>query len=69
MDNTADVIELITQTVEALRLAGVNDTATASCLIARGLLMRLMDGGTAEGVLVEVEDMLASLAEDIAGRP
>ena len=55
MDDNADATEVITQTVEALRLAGVNDPAIASSLIARGLLMRPMDGGTVEGVLGEVE--------------
>ncbi len=68
MDDNADATEVITQTVETLRLAGINDTAIASSLVARGLLMRLMGGASAEGVLGEVEDMLTSLAENITGR-
>ena len=66
MDDDADAAEVITQMVETLRLAGINDTAIASSLVARGLLMRLMDGASAVGVLEEVEDMLVGLAEHIS---
>ena len=68
MDDKSDATEVITQTVETLRLAGINDPAIASSLVARGFLMRLMGGASAEGVLGEVEDMLTSLAENITGR-
>ena len=66
MDDNADATEAITQMVETLRLAGVNDTSIAASLVARGLLMRLMDGVSVVNVLEEVEGMLVSFAEDIA---
>lgn len=66
MDDNEDATEVISQTVKTLRLAGVNDTAIGSSLVARGLLMRLMDGASADDVLGEVKEMIASLAEDFS---
>ena len=51
MDDNEDATEVISQTVKALRLAGVNDTAIGSSLVARGLLMRLMDDPRYKGLL------------------
>ncbi len=64
MDDIEDANEAIARTVESLRLAGVDDINIASGLVARGLLMRLMDGVSVNGVLDEVKDMLVGFAKD-----
>ncbi len=69
MDDDTDASEAIDNVVQALRLAGVTDDVIANQLMAKGCVLHLMDGLSADEILDNLEESILGLAKHISGKP
>ncbi|MBT4671277.1 MAG: hypothetical protein HOB64_04115 [Rhodospirillaceae bacterium] len=69
MDDNSDASEAIDNVVQALKLAGVKEDVIANQLLAKGCILQLMGGVTADEILDDLEESLIGLAEHISNKP
>ena len=69
MDDNSDASEAIDNVVQALKLAGVKEDGIANQLLAKGCILQLMGGVTADEILDDLEESLIGLAEHISNKP
>ena len=69
MDDNSDASEDIDNVVQALKLAGVKEDVIANQLLAKGCILQLMGGVTADEILDDLEESLIGLAEHISNKP
>jgi hypothetical protein len=66
MDDDSDASQAIDNVVQALKLAGVTEDVIANQLLAKGCILKLMDGVSADEILDEMEVSLIGLAKHIS---
>ena len=69
MDDNSDASQAIDDVVQALKLAGVTEDVIASQLLAKGCVLQLMGGLSADEILDDLEESLIGLAEHISNKP
>jgi hypothetical protein len=69
MDDDADASQAIDNVVQALKLAGVTEDVIASQLLAKGCVLQLMGGLSADEILDDLEESILGLAKHISGNP
>ena len=68
MDDNSDASQAIDDVVQALKLAGVTGDVIANQLLAKGCILHLMDGVSADEILDDMEESLIVLARHISDK-
>jgi hypothetical protein len=66
MDDDSDASQAIDNVAQALKLAGVAEDVIANQLLAKGCILKLMDGVSGDEILDEMEVSLIGLAKHIS---
>ncbi len=68
MDDNSDASQAIDDVVQALKLAGVTEDVIANELLAKGCVLHLMDGVSADEILDDMEESIIGLAKHISSK-
>jgi hypothetical protein len=68
MDDNSDASQAIDDVVQALKLAGVTEDVIANQLLAKGCVLHLMDGVSADEILDDIEASIIGLAKHISSK-
>jgi hypothetical protein len=68
MDDNSDTAKAIDDVVQALKLAGVTEDVIANQLLAKGCILQLMDGVSADEILDDMEESIIGLAKHISSK-
>ncbi len=68
MDDNSDASQSIDDVVQALKLAGVTEDVIANQLLAKGCIIQLMNGVSADEILNDLEGSLIGLAKHISDK-
>ncbi len=68
MDDNSDAAQAIDDVVQALKLAGVTDDVIANQLLAKGCILELKNGASADEILDDLEGSLIGLAKHISDK-
>ena len=68
MDDNSDASQAIDAVVQALKLAGVAEDVIANELLAKGCVLHLMDGVSADEILDDMEESIIGLAKHISSK-
>jgi hypothetical protein len=68
MNDKSDASQAIDDVVQALKLAGVAEDVIANQLLAKGCIVQLMNGVSADEILDDLEESIIGLAKHISDK-
>jgi hypothetical protein len=68
MDDNSDASQAIDDVVQVLKLAGITEDVIANQLLAKGCIIQLMNGVSADEILNDLEGSLIGLAKHISDK-